>query len=132
MASTDPIADYLTKIRNALQAQHRFVDVKWSKLKQNITEILKEEGLIESFLVKQEKNGGVMRLFLKYSSGRVPVIKGIRRVSRPGLRKYISVEEIPQFYGGLGLSILSTSKGVISGQEARKRKTGGELICLVW
>lgn len=131
MSSSDPIADFLTKIRNALQAQHRFVDVKWSKLKQSITEILKDEGLIENFIVKQEKNGGVMRVFLKYSAGRVPVIQKLKRVSRPGLRKYIGSEQIPTFFGGLGLTILSTSQGVLSGNEAKKRKIGGELICSV-
>jgi len=133
MALSDPIADFLTRIRNAIKAQHRYVDVNWSKVKQNIAEILKDQGFIESYLVKQDNNNrGTMRVFLKYSQGRRPVITGIKRISKPGLRKYVGHDEIPNFYGSLGLSIVSTSQGVISGGEAKKRKIGGELLCLVW
>lgn len=133
MAVSDSIADFLTRIRNSTRAQHRYVDVSWSKMKQHIAEILKEQGFIESFLVKQEsENRGTMRIFLKYSEHRRPVIQGVKRVSRPGLRRYIGHNEIPYFFGGTGLSILSTSQGVMAGMEARKRKIGGELLCMVW
>ena len=133
MAISDPIADFLTRIRNSIKAQHRYVDISWSKMKQNLAEILKDQGFIESYLVKQDnKNRGTIRIFLKYGDGRQPVIQGMRRVSKPGLRKYIGHEDIPRFYGGLGVSIVSTSQGLMSGSEARNRKIGGELICLVW
>lgn len=133
MAVSDPIADFLTRIRNAIKAEHRYCDVDWSKLKLNIAEILKSQGFIENFLVKQEtKQRGTIRLFLKYSDGRRPVIQGIKRVSKPGLRRYVGHQDIPRFYGGLGLSILSTSQGVMAGLEASKRNIGGELLCLVW
>lgn len=133
MAASDTIADFLTRIRNATRAQHRYVDVCWCKMKQNIAEILKEQGFIESYLVKQENNQrGTMRIFLKYTDQRRPVIQGIKRVSRPGLRRYIGHNDIPHFYGGMGVSIVSTSQGVMGGIEARKRKIGGELLCMVW
>lgn len=116
-----------------MKAEHRYVDVAWSKLKQNIAEILKNQGFIENFLVKQDNmQRGTIRIFLKYAEGRQSVIQGLKRVSKPGLRKYIRYEDIPFFYGGMGVSILSTSQGVMAGLEARKRKIGGELLCLVW
>lgn len=133
MAISDPIADFLTRIRNAITAQHRYVDINWSKMFQEIAEILKAQGFIESYLVKHDnRNRGTMRLFLKYAEGREPVIKGLRRISKPGLRRYVGHKEIPHFYGGLGLSILSTSQGVMAGNMARDRKLGGELLCVVW
>jgi small subunit ribosomal protein S8 len=132
MAISDPIADFITKIRNASQAKHRFVDIRWSKLKQNIAEILKNQGFIESYLVKQDnKNRGTIRIFLKYTDGRLPVISTIQRISTPGLRKYIGHDDIPRFYGGLGLSIISTSQGVMAGSDARTKGIGGELLCMV-
>lgn len=133
MAISDPIADFLTRIRNAIRAQHRYVDVNWSKIKQDIAEILKSQGFIESYLVKQDnRNRGTIRIFLKYNDGRNAVIQGLQRVSKPGLRRYVNHADIPRFYGGLGLSILSTSQGVMAGSDARNRKIGGELLCLVW
>lgn len=130
---SDPIADFLTRIRNATRAQHRYVDVPWSVIKQNMAEILKNHGFIDSFLVKQDdKKRGTMRVFLKYTDGRQPVIQGIKRVSKPGLRRYVGHQDIPHFYGGLGLSILSTSNGVMAGFDASAKKVGGELLCLVW
>lgn len=132
MALTDQIADFLTRIRNASRAQHRYVDISWSKIKQNIAEILKHQGFIENYLIKVDNERGTMRLFLKYTQGRFPVIQGLKRVSKPGLRKYVKHEDIPTFYGGMGVSIVSTSQGVLAGLEAKKRKIGGELICLVW
>jgi len=133
MALSDPIADFLTRIRNATKAQHRYVDISWSKMKQNIADILKNQGFIESYLVRQEsQQRGTMRVFLKYVHGRQPVIQGLKRISKPGLRRFVGHEDIPSFYGNMGLSIVSTSQGVMAGVEARKRKIGGELLCLVW
>lgn len=133
MAVSDPISDLLTRIRNAIMAQHRYVDVEWSKIKQNIAEILKNQGFIESYLVKHDnKNRGTLRVFLKYKDGRQSVIHGLKRVSKPGLRKYVGHEDIPRFFGGLGVSIVSTSQGVMAGIDAKDRKIGGEILCLVW
>lgn len=130
---TDQIADFLSRIRNAVKAQHRFVDADWSRMREEIARILKEYGFIESYLIKKDSESrGKIRLFLKYGAARYAVIQGIRRMSTPGCRKYICHSDIPHFYGGQGLSILSTSQGVIAGREAEKRKIGGELLCLVW
>lgn len=133
MAITDSIADFLTRIRNSTRAQHRYVDVSFSKMNQNLAEVLKNEGFIESYLVKQETNRrGTIRIFLKYSDHRRSVIQGLKRVSKPGLRRYVSHLDIPNFYGGMGLSILSTSRGLMAGKEALHQKIGGELLCMVW
>lgn len=133
MALSDPIADFLTRIRNAIRAEHRYVDADWSKMKENIAKVLKEQGFIEDSLVqKDEKGRGKIRVFLKYAAGRNPVIQGLERVSRPGLRRYIGHQEIPRFYGDMGLAIISTSQGVLAGKEASKRKLGGELLCRIW
>jgi small subunit ribosomal protein S8 len=133
MSYSDPLADFLTRIRNAAKAEHRYVDVSWSKMKQSLAEILKNMGFIESYLVKHDpKQRGTIRIFLKYSAGRLPAIQGLKRISKPGLRKYVGHEDIPKFYGGMGLSILSTSQGIMPGLEASKRKIGGELLCLIW
>lgn len=132
-ALSDPIADFLTRIRNATRAQHRYVDIPWSRVKQNIAEILQSQGFIESHLVKHDnKQRGTIRIFLKYTEGRQPVIQGVKRVSKPGLRRYVGHQDIPRFYGGLGVSIVSTSKGIMAGREAMSNKVGGELLCLVW
>jgi small subunit ribosomal protein S8 len=133
MAINDPISDLLTRIRNAMHAEHRYVDINWSKIKQKIVEILQKQGFIENFLVKVDENKrGQIRVFLKYKEGRKPVILGLKRVSKPGCRRYITCEDIPYFYGGMGVSILSTSSGVMDGREAKNKKIGGELLCLVW
>jgi small subunit ribosomal protein S8 len=132
MRPTDPIADFLTRIRNALAAQHRYVDVNWSKMKENIADLLKNLGFIENYAVKKEGGIPQIRIYLKYADARRPVITGLKRVSSPGLRKYVGFEDIPMFFGGQGVAILSTSQGVLSGAEAHKRKVGGELLCLVW
>lgn len=133
MAVSDPLADFLTRIRNSTRAQHRYVDVSWSKLKQTLADILKEQGFIENYLVKvDECQRGTIRLFLKYTSGRRPVIQGLKRISKPGLRKYVGHQDIPRFYGNMGLSIVSTSRGVMPGKEASEKGIGGELLCLVW
>ena len=134
MACSDQIADFLTRIRNAVSAQHRYVDMDWSKIRETIAGILKSRGFIENFLVVVDDGGcrGKIRLFLKYANDRQPAIQGLKRVSKPGLRKYVGQSEIPRFYGNMGLSIVSTSQGVLPGDEATKRGIGGELMCLIW
>lgn len=133
MAVSDPLADFLTRIRNSTRAQHRYVDVSWSKMKQTLAEILKQQGFIENYLVKvDECQRGTIRLFLKYTSGRRPVIQGLKRISKPGLRKYVGHQDIPRFYGNMGLSIVSTSSGIMAGKDAKEKGIGGELLCLVW
>lgn len=133
MAVSDPVADFLTRIRNGIKAQHRYVDVDWSKMNETISGILKNQGFIENFLVKVDEGfRGTIRLFMKYSNGRRPVIQGLRRISKPGLRKYVGYKDIPRFYGNMGLPIVSTSQGVMPGNEASERGIGGELLCLIW
>lgn len=132
MPTSDPIADLLTRVRNGLKAQHRYVDIRWSRMKQDLAEILKGEGFIDDFLVRLEGTHGTMRVFLKYAQGRKPVIQGVKRISKPGRRQYVTCDEIPYFFGGLGVPILSTSQGVMPGREAKKRHIGGEILCHVW
>lgn len=133
MAVNDPIADFLTRIRNGQMSRLRFVDIGWSKMKESLANILKDKGFIENFLVKKDENQrGTIRVFLKYSDGRRPVIRGLKRISTPGLRRYVACDEIPSFFGGLGLSIISTSQGVMAGRDASQRRLGGELLCMVW
>ena len=130
---TDPIADFLTRIRNAAAAKHQRVDVPVSKLKTEIARILKDEGYISTYkLVEENKTRKVLRVFLKYTPDRRSVITGLRRISRPGARRYLGVEEIRPVVGGLGVSIMTTPKGLMSGRAARKAKLGGELLCEVW
>jgi small subunit ribosomal protein S8 len=130
MALNDPIADLLTRLRNATMAKHRFVDFPTSKLKINLLNVLKDHGLIENILVNEEKKKA--RAFLKYAEGRESLISGLKRISTPGLRRYVGHSEIPRIDGGMGLVILSTPKGIIDGETARKQKVGGELLCYVW
>ena len=127
---TDPISDMLTRIRNAHSALLPTVDIPHSKVKENIAVILKKEGYLVDFAV-EGKPIKMLKLKLKYN-GRKGVIDGIRRVSTPGLRRYVGATEIPRVRGGLGVAIVSTSQGVMSGQDARKRNVGGELLCYVW
>ncbi|CDR33066.1 30S ribosomal protein S8 [Criblamydia sequanensis] len=132
MALSDPIADFLTRVRNASSAERRYVDICWSKMKEKLAEILKEQGFVENYLVKKENDKrGTIRIFLKYDS-RKPVIRGLKRVSKPGLRRYVKHEDIPNFFGGYGVAIVSTSQGVMVGNEATKRRIGGELLCMIW
>lgn len=128
---TDPIADMLTRVRNAAHARHRRVDMPVSKLKVEVARLLKENHYIHDYKVLEDEKHGVLRLHLKYYQEK-PVIRELRRVSKPGLRKYVSVQEIPRVRNGLGLAILSTSRGVMSGREARENKVGGELLAIVW
>jgi len=127
----DPIADLLTRIRNASQARHRYIDVHHSKMKEAIVKILKETGFVAQVLIKEEKKKVTMRIFLKYAQ-RDPVIHGLKQVSKSSLRRYVGCHEIPRVFGGMGISIISTSKGVIDGEKARTLKIGGELLCLAW
>ncbi len=130
MAFNDPIAELLTKIRNAKDAQHRFVDMSRSKMKVKLLEILRDQGFIENFLVNEEQHK--IRVFLRYNKTREPVIRGLKRESKCGLRRYIGHQEIPNVFNGMGIAILSTSKGVMVGKSARDLKVGGELLCTVW
>jgi small subunit ribosomal protein S8 len=130
MAINDPIADLLTRIRNARNARHRYVDLRLSKVKLQIIKVMHEQGYIDNFLVDEER--GKTRIFLKYGDGREPVIKGLKRISSPGLRRYIGYRQIPKIYGGMGIAILSTPSGIVDGETARQKKVGGELLCYVW
>lgn len=130
MAFNDPIAELLTKIRNARGAQHRYVDLNFSRIKVKILEILKNHGFIENFLVNE--GNYKIRVFLKYTKGRESVIHGLSRVSKCGLRRYIGYADIPRVFNGMGVAILSTPKGVLDGDTARNLKVGGELLCTIW
>ncbi len=129
---TDPIADMLTRIRNAVQARHDSVQVPASKMKVAIAGVLKDEGFIRNFEVVGDSVKKTIRIDLAYGGKYEPVITGLRRVSKPGLRVYVQKGEIPRVYGGLGIAILSTQQGVMSGQEAWQRRVGGEVLCYVW
>lgn len=130
MAFNDPIAEMLTKLRNAKDAQHRYVDLNTSKIKIRILEILKENGFIENFLVSEENHK--IRVFLRYMRNRQPILSGLKRVSTPGWRKYISYKDMPSVFNGMGIAIVSTCKGVVDGETARNLKVGGELLCTIW
>jgi small subunit ribosomal protein S8 len=129
---TDPIGDMLTRIRNASSARHEKCLVPKSRLKVRIAEVLKEEGFIKDFVVHQDGVQGAITILLKYSADREPAISDIKRVSKPGLRRYVANDSIPRVLNGMGIAIISTSKGVLADREARKQKVGGELICTVW
>ena len=132
MQITDPIADMLTRIRNAGSARHETVDVPNSKMKKAIAEILLEEGYIKSFQLIDDGTQGVIRITLKYLPGKEKAIQGLRRVSKPGLRVYAGAEELPKVLKGLGIAIVSTSKGVMTDKKARENHIGGEVLAFVW
>ncbi len=132
MSMTDPIADMLTRIRNGMTVEKRFVDIPSSNLKKRIAFILKEEKYIKDFMFVEDNTKSRIRIFLKYDHKGHAVISGIERVSRPGLRVYVGGDEIPRVLDGLGISILSTSKGVISNKTAKRIGVGGEILCKVW
>lgn len=132
MAMTDPIADMLTRIRNANSVNHEKVDIPGSKLKRAIAQILKDEGYIRDFEWLPNEHQGVLRIHLKYGPNKSKVITGLRRISKPGLRVYARKDEIPKVLGGLGVAIISTSKGVITDRQARQQKLGGEVLCYIW
>lgn len=132
MNNTDPIADMLTRVRNATMARHSVVDVPFSKVKLAITKILEQEGYIAGFDVQDQANRKALRLRLKYDAQRRPVVNGLRRVSRPGLRVYSGMHDIPRILGGIGTVVVSTNRGIMTGREARRRHLGGELIAEIW
>jgi len=129
---SDPIADMLTRIRNAIMVRHDFVLVPSSRMKLSIARILKGEGFISDYEVLKGKPHRVIKIYPKYSDNNQPVLSGLERVSKPGLRVYAQHKEIPQVYGGLGIAIVSTPKGVMTGQQAWRRGLGGELLCYIW
>jgi small subunit ribosomal protein S8 len=129
---TDPIADYLTRIRNALAADHPEVEVPASRLKKEMTRILREQGYIADFAVEPTAIGEVIRIQLRYTDDRQPVISGLERISRPGRRRYVAGREVPRVMGGMGTAIVSTSTGVMTGHEARTKGVGGEVVAYVW
>ena len=132
MTVTDPIADMLTRIRNALSARHPKVDVPASKLKTDIARILREEGYIANFKLAEEGPKRTIKIYLKYTPANIPVISRIERVSRPGCRVYVGSREIPSVLGGLGINILTTPRGVMTGRTARQEGVGGEVLCQLW
>jgi small subunit ribosomal protein S8 len=132
MNMTDPIADMLTRIRNASLARHRELTLPSSRIKRDIARILVEEGFIESYATSQDGVQELLTMQLKYVEGKTPVVSGLKRISKPGLRVYARKTEIPRVLGGLGTAILSTSHGIMTGQSARKLNLGGEVLCYVW
>jgi small subunit ribosomal protein S8 len=132
MRLTDPVADMLTRIRNAISARHQKVDIPASKLKLEIARILKEEGYISNFKATEEEGHKILRVYLKYANNNEAVISNVNRVSRPGCRVYVRRTEIPRVLGGMGINILTTPRGVMTGRQARKQGLGGELLCEVW
>mgnify|MGYP001033631427 FL=1 len=129
---TDPIADMLVRIRNANSCRFERVDIPFSKLKLEIARLLKEEGYIKSFKITSDRGKRVLRIYLKYRADNKGMIEGIRRISKPSLRVYVKKDKIPQILSGLGIAILSTPKGLMTDEQAKRAKLGGELICMVW
>ncbi len=132
MNNTDPIADMLTRVRNATQARHSTVEVPFSKVKLAITKIMEQEGYIAGFEIREQDYHKSLQLQLKYDHERRPVVNGLRRVSRPGLRVYAGMHDIPRILGGIGTVVVSTNRGIMTGREARRRHLGGELIAEIW
>jgi len=129
---SDPIADYLTRIRNAQQAKHRVVEIPASNMKKDITKILYDQGYILKYMFEDDSKQGLIKIALKYDNKKIPAIRSLGRISKPGLRKYAKSTEIPRIINGLGLCIVSTSKGLMTGKEASANNIGGELICYVY
>ncbi len=132
MGMTDPIADMLTRIRNANMAKLEKVDIPSSNLKLELARVLKEEGYIKNFKLLKDRKQGIVRVYMKYSPEEMRVINGLKRVSSPGNRVYVGADEIPRVMGGLGIAILSTSRGVMADRESRTKNIGGEVICYIW
>jgi small subunit ribosomal protein S8 len=130
---TDPIADYLTRVRNAISAKHKVVEIPASNIKKNMTKILHDKGYILSYKFEEDDKQGIIKIALKYEpETKMPVIKSLTRVSRPGLRKYADSDNLPRVINGLGIAIISTSRGLMTDKEARKNKIGGEVLCYVY
>jgi len=132
MTMTDPISDYLTRLRNAVHRRAKRVDIPASRMKRELTRILKRHGLIEDYIIVEDDKSGFIRILLKYTPQGNSVIEGLQRVSRPGLRKYVDKDSIPRVQNNIGLAILSTSKGVMTGMRARRLGVGGEVLCYIW
>jgi small subunit ribosomal protein S8 len=132
MSMTDPIADMLTRIRNASRAEHEKVDIPASKLKSRIAEILRDKGFIKNYRLIEDRKQGTLRVYLKYGAANEKMISGLVRVSTPGRRVYVSHDEIPSVLAGMGIAIISTSRGVLTDDEVRKQKVGGEVLAYVW
>ena len=132
MVMTDPIADMLTRIRNASNQKHSAVDIPMSKLKLEMARILRESGFVVNYSVDGEGKDKKISVRLKYSRNDVPIITGLKRISKPGCRVYVGKDEVPRVIGGIGIAILSTSRGLLSDKEARKDKVGGEVLCYIW
>ncbi|WP_085520758.1 30S ribosomal protein S8 [Tuberibacillus sp. Marseille-P3662] len=132
MVMTDPIADMLTRIRNANNVRHERLEVPGSRLKQQVAEILKREGFIKDVEYVEDNKQGVLRIFLKYGANEQRVITGLKRISKPGLRVYAKADEVPRVLGGLGIAVVSTSRGIVTDKEARQNNIGGEVLAYVW
>ena len=132
MSMTDPLADMLSRIRNAGRAGHDKVDIPASRMKIALARIFKEEGFIKNYKVIKDNRQGILRVYLRYDDEQKPLIQRVERVSRPGLRVYVGHEDLPRVQGGLGVAVISTSKGVITDRQARKFKVGGEVLCQIW
>ncbi len=132
MSMTDPVADMLTRIRNALRAAHEIVNIPSSTLKINLANVLKSEGYIKNLRIISDGQHRYIRIFLKFDKNGVPVIEGLKRISKPSCRVYAGYDEIPEVLNGYGVNIVSTSKGIMTDREARKQKVGGEILCAVW
>jgi small subunit ribosomal protein S8 len=131
MPTTDPIADFLTRVRNAVKAKKKFVNIPSSKMKISLAEILKNNKFIKDYNVVEDKKQNVLRVHLQYING-VPSITGIKRISTPGLRTYVAKDKLPRVYNGLGMAVISTPKGLLSDRQAKKESVGGEIVCHVW
>ncbi|MBN1292226.1 MAG: 30S ribosomal protein S8 [Candidatus Latescibacteria bacterium] len=132
MGMTDPIADMLTRIRNGSKARKKWVDLPASKLKKELARILVEEHFVDRCTYTEDNKQGILRVFLKYGKDEMPIIQGITRVSKPGLRRYSRANELPRVLNGLGIAIISTSSGVMTDRDARQKGVGGEIICYIW
>jgi small subunit ribosomal protein S8 len=132
MSQTDPIADFLTRIRNGLRADHDYVEMPASTFKAELARILRDQGYVEDYSVEPARVGRVLRVELKYTDDRKPVIQGLERLSKPGRRRYVSANAVPKVQGGMGTAIVSTSRGVMTGHDARREGVGGELVAQVW
>ncbi len=132
MSMTDSIADLLTRIRNANRATHEKVDVPFSRIKQEIVRLIKDEGFIKNYRFIEDRRQGMIRVFMKYGPNRERVIKDVKRISKPGCRVYTPADKIPRVLGGLGVAILSTSRGIMTDRQARRNRVGGEVICHIW
>lgn len=132
MVVSDPIADMLTRVRNANMAEKKIVSLPHSKIKSEVARLLKQEGFISDFSVEENNGKSILNLFLKYTLEREPVIQGLRRISKPSCRRYTNAEEVPRVLGGIGIAILSTSSGLMTDSEAREKNIGGEILCYIW